>query len=384
MAAFEGFDQQLPVVAVLFETEFDSMVELYRGVQSYAASHGTWSAIPLNPGEEFVLAELVEHGNLVGLIGGFVSDRWIKTHWTGRMPLVNIDNLSSISTVPSVVLDDEKVGEMVGDRFLEGGFRHVGFAGLTGNLFTALRFNGFRNKVIDQVETFNCAPKGWVTQSTRGWGGWLRDLPKPVAVFCTSDFVARRLILSCRLSGIHVPDVVSLVGVGNVYRDSLFAGIPISSVELPYFDMGFAAGKTLDGFRKGEIKPTLVRRFPPVRILERSSSRFDRISDRLVALALERMRARLHEPFSIQELSSELAVSRRLLEQRFRAALGNSPYAELLGMRMQLARQLLKNTSRKIVEISQLCGFSSQHQFSNTFKRIEGVPPRAYREAPED
>ena len=380
MEKFEVFDQQHPVVAVLFESEFDSMVELYRGVQAYAATHGAWSAIPLNAGEESVLVELVEHGNLVGLIGGFVSDRWIKSHWTGRMPLVNIDNLSEIRSVPSVVVDDKRIGELVAERFLEVGFRHVAFAGLTGNLYTELRLEGFEKTVTEGIDTFACAPKGWVTQSTQGWGAWLMDLPKPVAVFCSSDFVARRLLLACRISGIRVPDAVSLVGVGNVYRDSLFSGMPITSVELPHYDIGFTAGKTLDGFRNGFIKPSFIERYPPVRLLERSSSRFDRTGDVLVSRALEWMRARIHEKVSVKEMIRELGVSRRSLEQRFRSAMRSSPYSEMIKMRMQLAEELLAHTNRTVLDISQQCGFSSQHQFSSSFKREKGIPPREFRE----
>ena len=58
-----------PVVAVVFESEFDSMVELFRGVQAYAETTGVWRAVPLNVGEEDLLGELVEHGDLAGLIG---------------------------------------------------------------------------------------------------------------------------------------------------------------------------------------------------------------------------------------------------------------------------------------------------------------------------
>ena len=72
---------------------------------------GVWRAIPLNVGEEDLLGDLVEHGNLAGMIGGLVSDHWIESHWLGRMPLVNVENLSLITRAPSVVIDDEGGGE---------------------------------------------------------------------------------------------------------------------------------------------------------------------------------------------------------------------------------------------------------------------------------
>ena len=69
-----------PVVAIMFESEFDSMVELFRGVQAYAEMTGIWRPVPLNVGEEDLLGELIEHGNLVGVIGALASDRWIESH----------------------------------------------------------------------------------------------------------------------------------------------------------------------------------------------------------------------------------------------------------------------------------------------------------------
>ena len=206
------------------------------------------------------------------------------------------------------------------------------------------------------------------------------SLPEPVAVFCSTDYTARRVIQAARLAGLDVPEEVSVVGVGNIYRDSLFSGVPIASVELPYFEVGKEAGRMLDEFRQGRLKMPEVVRFAPVRVLERASSRFSKVEDATVARALDFMRARFHEAPSISIVAREAGVSRRLLEQKFQASLSSTPYTELLRIKMERACQLLVHTGKKIMEISHLCGFSSQHQFSNCFKRLYGVSPRVYRE----
>ncbi|MCZ6671439.1 MAG: substrate-binding domain-containing protein, partial [Verrucomicrobia bacterium] len=203
------FDLSQPVVAVFFESEFDSMVELFRGVQAYAEKTGAWRAIPLNVGEEELLGELVEHGNLAGLIGGLVSDRWIESHWLGRMPLVNVENLSQINRAPSVLVDDEDVGRLVAEKFLLAGFEHFAYAGLTGNLYTKLRQAGFEACLEKSGEEVVAAPQGWVTRPLSVWRDWLLSLPRPVGIFCATDYTARRVIQAARLAGMEVPEDLS-------------------------------------------------------------------------------------------------------------------------------------------------------------------------------
>ena len=261
-----------PVVAVLFESEFDSMVELFRGVQAHAETTGVWRAIPLNVGEEELLGELVEHGDLTGLIGGLVSDQWIESHWLGRMPLVNVENLSSITRAPSVLIDDEAIGSMVAEKFLISGFTQFAYAGLTGNLYTKLRQQGFEERVASEGHAVEIAPQGWVTRPLPTWRDWLLAQSRPLAVFCATDYTARRVIQAARLGGLSVPEDVSVVGTGNIYRDSLFSGVPIASVELPYFELGKEAGRVLDQYRLGYKKVPEVIRFSPIRLLERASA----------------------------------------------------------------------------------------------------------------
>lgn len=370
-----------PVVAVLFESEFDSMVELFRGVQDYAETTGIWRAIPLNVGEEDLLGELVEHGNLVGMIGGLVSDQWIESHWLGRMPLVNVENLSQITHAPSVVIDDEEVGKIVAEKFLTSGFSHFAYAGLTGNLYTKLRQKGFETQLEENGETVEVAPQGWVTRPLAVWRDWLLSLPRPLAVYCSTDYTARRVIQAARLGGLEVPEDISVVGTGNIYRDSLFSGVPIASVELPYFEVGKEAGQVIDQYRLGYKKKPETIRYSPIRILERASARFDQVDDPVVARALDYMKLRYHEAPSVDRVARDTGVSRRLLEQRFQSSLSSTPYKELLSIKMERVCQLLEHTDKRVVEISQLCGFSSQHQLSNSFKRIHGKSPRDYRES---
>ncbi len=55
-----------------------------------------------------------------------------------------------------------------------------------------------------------------------------------------------------------------------------------------------------------------------------------------------------------------------------------SPKADLLEIRMELARQLLSYTELSVTEIAERCGFKSIYYFSKYFKQTVGVAPSEY------
>jgi transcriptional regulator GlxA family with amidase domain len=52
-----------------------------------------------------------------------------------------------------------------------------------------------------------------------------------------------------------------------------------------------------------------------------------------------------------------------------------------LALRVARARQLLRETSRTVLEVALATGFGSASQFSRSFRRIEGLTPREVRAA---
>ena len=72
------------------------------------------------------------------------------------------------------------------------------------------------------------------------------------------------------------------------------------------------------------------------------------------------------------QLAHEAAVSRSLLDQRFRAVLGLSPIRYLTEWRMHLATDLLGSTDLTVAQVAQRVGYDSQEAFSRAFKRRTG------------
>jgi transcriptional regulator GlxA family with amidase domain len=75
-----------------------------------------------------------------------------------------------------------------------------------------------------------------------------------------------------------------------------------------------------------------------------------------------------------------VGVSVRTLSERFRKAIGRSPKAEMLRVRMEHAKSLLRGHRRPIADIALACGASSASQFARDFHRIVGRTPGAWRQ----
>ncbi|RUM57268.1 MAG: GlxA family transcriptional regulator [Marinomonas sp.] len=94
---------------------------------------------------------------------------------------------------------------------------------------------------------------------------------------------------------------------------------------------------------------------------------------------IELMENNLEEPIDLDELAAFVDVSRRQLERMFHKYLDCSPSRYYLRLRLDRARQLLKQSSMSIVEISAACGFISTPHFSRCYRKHLGISPRDER-----
>ena len=89
-------------------------------------------------------------------------------------------------------------------------------------------------------------------------------------------------------------------------------------------------------------------------------------------------------PYDSQKYADMLCISTDRFHHLFREAVGISPYAYYLNIRMENARALLEGSQLKIREIAHSCGFDDALYFTQAFKRHTGMTPSAYRKAYEE
>lgn len=82
--------------------------------------------------------------------------------------------------------------------------------------------------------------------------------------------------------------------------------------------------------------------------------------------------------FDLETLSRKLAVSRRQLFRKLRAAAGCSPNTFIRTLRLQRAAQLLTESQMTVTEITYAVGFSDLKYFRTIFREYYGVSPGEY------
>ena len=82
----------------------------------------------------------------------------------------------------------------------------------------------------------------------------------------------------------------------------------------------------------------------------------------------------------IEQVARMVNLSNFYFIRQFKAALGKTPHQYILECRIDLAKDLLRNSFLPISDISQRCGFSTQSHFTSSFRQSTGSSPRAFRQ----
>jgi AraC family transcriptional regulator, alkane utilization regulator len=103
------------------------------------------------------------------------------------------------------------------------------------------------------------------------------------------------------------------------------------------------------------------------------------LRDRHVGRALSLLHDRSGHPWTLEELSREVGLSRSALGERFAALVGKSPMQYLTSWRIATAASKLRRGEGSILRIATDVGYESEAAFSRAFKRECGLPPAAWR-----
>ncbi len=107
------------------------------------------------------------------------------------------------------------------------------------------------------------------------------------------------------------------------------------------------------------------------------------LRDRYVGRALALLHERPAAPWTIDDLSSQVGLSRSALHERFVSLIGAPPMQYLANWRMQLASRLLLEGRATVATVAVDVGYDSEAAFARAFKRLVGMPPAAWRRSHE-
>jgi LacI family transcriptional regulator len=368
-------------IGVLLDPDLEYGVGVLEGVREYARNLPAWRVLPLGQAQEALLARLVRAGEVQGLAGTFVSDRWIQSRFPDFRPLVNTSNLSRVTSVCSVVPDDAAVGRRVARHFCELNAGHAGVIADRAAWSSQLRREGFIDALRERGVSVEEPAAGEAFRHETGWQAWVESLSRETAVFCTHDALARRFHLVCKgLEAEVASRVAVLAGAGDSLTERVVAGFDLTSVPLPSRAVGFRAAARLARLLEGD-RAIVCEVVPPEPLAVRGSTARFTSPDEVVARALGIALQTLAQNLGVDELARRAGVSRRTLELRFRRAFGRGPAQEVRARKLELARRLLTETDLSVAEVAARCGGGSVQAFTTLFRRVCGSPPAEFRGA---
>lgn len=101
--------------------------------------------------------------------------------------------------------------------------------------------------------------------------------------------------------------------------------------------------------------------------------------DDAVRRAVALMHADCATAWTLDTLAHAVGLSRTLLAERFRVAMGDTPLNYLRSVRLQQAMRLLVDTEDKLEQVAMRVGYQDAFSFSKAFKRLVGASPGEFR-----
>ncbi len=307
------------------------------------------------------------------LLGEEAVDDWRKS-FGGPVSVCSVDN--------------ESIGQMAADYLFEQG-RYNSYIYVEGasddfyewwtmrrykSFLGTLREHGYKGEV-PRVPVLDSAP----SVDADNFLDAIKDLPHPVGVFACNDRAAREAVSFCSVAGLHIPDDVAILGVDNETDVCESSPVPITSIRIEHYRLGRTAMHLVLRMLEGGPRRDKVILCPPVRVIERSTTRRAEPRDQFVANALNFIRTARLDKLNVAAVVKASESSRSYLEKRFKAATGRTILETIHRRTLDEVKRLLLDTEKPVSQIAQETGFPSASGLCLMFKRMTGLSTSDFR-----
>lgn len=227
------------------------------GAQEVAWAQGSMVLVVNTAGDQSILRDVVHElisRSVEAVIFAVVGTRRITVpDILKEVPAVLLNGFTTEGTPPCVLPDEVEGGRRATQMLISRGHRRIAYlTGLKSRWATKARLRGFRQALVeaglnpdDQVVMHgNYQPdSGYdLTCELLARGG------PPTAIMCGNDRMATGAYLALSRAGLRIPEDVSVVGYDDQVKLGEFFRPALSTVRLPYLEMGrWAAHHAISG-----------------------------------------------------------------------------------------------------------------------------------------
>jgi len=375
-------------VAVMLDLQwpYKRHSEIFAGVQRYAEERGWVSII-----DEFAHDTLRRKGGAPERYDGIVAranSPLARRAAKLGVPVVNVwPSSPARHLLPGVFPDSIETGRLVAEHLLARGFRT--FATLTSpkNVDNELEVQEFTRLVHNAG--FGCASAYIPQDPHRDLAHWRKTVQlidramnqwvPPIGVYVGQEVCGRLVVQAGHRRGWRIPEEVAIVAGKNQETLCEQPRPTLTSVEIGYDRIGYAAAELLDRLMAGQAAPTAPLRLPPHGLVVRESTDFFAVENPVVAAALAFISANSHRRIGPDDVAAAVGAETRTLQNYFRKTIQRPIATEIRRVRIERAKRELAQSDRTLDTIARAVGFDTIQRLYEVFRRELGITPGAYR-----
>ena len=320
------------------------------------------------------------------ILGQFEPTDDLSTLTENGIVVIAQDFKQRFASVPNVTGDYIGTGQMAARFFIDRGFKNFGFFGFNDVCWSDERCDGFRREVeaagfgssfyayrmqeIDMV---------WYYQRNR-LREWLQMIPKPIAIMACDDNQGENLIEACHSVGIKIPSEVSVIGVDNDETLCSLGSTTLSSIQVDIEEGGRQVAALVERLVADKTAPAKDVILQPVKIVNRMSTAAFATQDQQILRAILFIHRNVRKKISVADVTAEAALSRRLLERRFKDVTGKTLYEYITELKLKDFAEQLVETDEQVMTIALSMGENDTKSISRRFKQLYGCTPLQWRE----
>lgn len=376
-------------VLLLIETSQAYGRKIIEGISRYVFENGDWEIDIENRGLLEKIPDWIKFWKGDGIIARSITPSQMKILSCFDIPVIELLG-DEIKHKAEVYTDEVSIGRMACEHFLECGLRNFGFISF-GNVWWARRrceaFSRYLSLYGHSCHIYPGVKKD--SKSSFSFGNdmqerstkkWLLELPRPIGVFATNDWHARHVLHACRNLGLSIPRDIAVLGAAN---DTMLCNLQtptLSSIDLDAERIGIVAAELLQArMHRRRFKKALPIVIPPIQVVARQSTDTLAVDDPDVVCAIQYIRRNAVNGIKVSDVVQETGLGTSTLFRRIKRVLGHSAEDEIIRIRVEKAKNMLRETHYSVDSIAKKVGFQYSEHFARVFRSVEKMSPSEYR-----